>query len=74
MKKEGLIDRIVFSIFVSRFESNSHSLQIGDYDTTFIDGGEKNLSWFHLDDVMDSRWFIDITAAHLGETSIFSHS
>lgn len=36
----GLIDSAVFGLFISRFESKPHSIQIGGYDVDKVEGGE----------------------------------
>lgn len=44
LRKQNKIDRALVSLFVSRFGSKEHSIQIGDYDAeTYVEGGEKNL-------------------------------
>ena len=48
MKKQGIIDRSLVALFVSKFASKKHSIQIGDYDESFVDGGKSNLHWFTL--------------------------
>lgn len=43
MKKAGVIDRAMVGLFVSRFNSKTHSIQFGDYDPSYVEGGETNL-------------------------------
>ena len=74
MKKAKVIDRAVFSFFISDQHAKHHSLQIGDYDTTYVQGGETNLHWYSLTvDKMGWRWQTDLTAAHLGGKRLFTH-
>ena len=46
LARAGLINRAVFGLFISRFDSKPHSIQIGDYDTAFVEGGEESLDWY----------------------------
>ena len=58
LRKQKKIDRAVVSIFVSRFASKPHSIQIGDFDPdTYVVGGEKNLEWYSITvDNMGYKW------------------
>ena len=46
LARAGLINRAVFGLFISRFESKPHSIQIGDYDDSFVEGGDEALDWY----------------------------
>ena len=74
LKKQGKIQRAVVSLFVSRFESKPHSIQIGDYDESFVHGGEKNLEWYSLTvDNLGYKWQTDLTDAYIGKHKLFTH-
>ena len=55
MKKQGIIDRSVVGLFVSKFASKTHSIQIGDYDESFVEGGKHNMHWYTLM-IADKGW------------------
>ena len=77
LKKQKVIDKAIVSLFVSRFESKTHSIQIGDFDTSLVNGGEPHLHWFGLavpENVGSWRWQTDLTDAYLGEHNIFRRS
>ena len=64
LARAGLIKRGVFGLFVSRFESEPHSIQIGDYDTRFVEGtDEASLDWYtiHIGSDGTFRWWTDLT-------------
>lgn len=77
LKNAGKIERAVVGLFVSRFESKTHSIQIGDYDTGLVHGGEPHLHWFNLavpEKIGLWRWQTDLTDSYLGDHNIFKHS
>ena len=62
------------SLFVSRFKTKPHSIQIGDYDESFVVGGEANLEWYSLTvDNMGYKWQTDLTEAYIGKHKLFTH-
>lgn len=76
LANQGSIDRGVVGLFVSRFDNKPHSIQIGDYDTSLIQGGENSLRWFKLSlgDEGDAwRWETDLTKSHFGQHVLFKH-
>lgn len=74
LKKSGKIDRAIVALFVSRFESKQHSIQIGDFDPSYVEGGEETIEWFSLTvDNMGWKWQTDLTDATFGSTQLFTH-
>lgn len=76
LANQGSIERGVVGLFVSRFDDKPHSIQIGDYDTSLIQGGENSLRWFNLSlgDEGDAwRWETDLTKSHFGQHVLFKH-
>jgi len=54
----------------------THSIQIGDYDTSYVVGGETGLHWFELminDNVGSWRWQTDLTDSYFGDKKLFEH-
>jgi len=74
LKKQGKIDRAVFGLFVSRYPDKPHSVQIGDWDSSFVDQGDHGLEWFSITvDNLGYKWQTDLTNAHFGSTKLFQH-
>ena len=48
LKKQGVIDRALVGLFVSRFHSKKHAIQIGDFDPSYVQGGSDNIHWYSL--------------------------
>jgi hypothetical protein len=46
--KQRVIERPIYSVHVSRFDDIPSSIMFGDFNETYIDGGEANLTWFDL--------------------------
>ena len=74
LKRAGIIDRALVGLFVSKFEDINHTIQVGDFDPTVVEGGETGIQWFSLA-VADLtwKWQTDLTKAHLGTKSLFKH-
>ena len=72
LKKSGAIRRSVVGLFISPDESkNPHEIQIGEYNTTYVDGGEKNLVWMSL--IKEDRWMAELTDSYYGDDVLFTH-
>ena len=75
MKKQGVIDRALVSIFISDQHARSHSATIGDYSTEFIEeNNEHKIQWYSLSpESQEWHWEVDLTNAHLGDKKLFAH-
>ena len=61
-------------MFISDQHAKKRSIQIGDFDASYVEGGEKNLNWLSLNSVgKEWRWQTDLTKAHFGDTLLFKH-
>ena len=60
LKADGVIDKALFAMFISKNpEAQPSTLQVGDWDTTFVAEGE-TVDFFPL--ALDgSTWAVDIT-------------
>ena len=74
MKKAGVIDRAVVGLFLSEFEYKKPTIQIGDYDTDYVEGGELGLDWFELTtESQEWKWHTDLTDCYFGGKKLFQH-
>ena len=46
--KQRVIERSMFSVFISKFDDVKSNIMFGDFNEDFIEGGEENLTWFDL--------------------------
>ena len=56
MKKAEIIDKAIVGLFISEFKNKRQSIQIGDIDPSYIEGGLDNLHWFSLTVNDDAKW------------------
>lgn len=52
-------------------DDNSH-LILGDYDASFVEGGEDSLQW--LETTNDTEWQIAVSTAYFGDHNLYKHS
>jgi len=73
LAKQRKIKRPVVSVFVSKFEHLNipSTLQLGDFNTTLIEGGEDAITWFDLTN--DTEWQVYLSWAHFGDKQLFEH-
>ena len=67
---EGKIRKAMVGMYLND-NDNSH-LILGDYDASFIEGGEDSLKW--LETTNDTEWQIAVTSAYFGDHNLYKHS
>ena len=74
LKKKGVIDRSMVAMFIADQHKKRRSIQIGDYDPSYVEGGESNLHWYSLlvSGSGEWRWQTDLTKAHFGDRQLFT--
>lgn len=60
-------------MFISKFEHLDipSNLMLGDFNTTYIEGGEDAITWFDLTN--DTDWQVYLSWAHFGDKQLFEH-
>jgi hypothetical protein len=65
MAKEEEIQRPMVSILISNNTNETSNIMFGDYNTTFIEGGEAAIDWFDLTNKTDFQLYL--SWAHFGD-------
>ncbi len=67
---EGTIRKAIVGMYLSDDENSN--LILGDYDASFVEGGEDGLKW--LETTNDTEWQIAVTSAYFGDHNLYKHS
>jgi len=72
MAQEEEIQKPMVSIYISNNTNETSNIMFGDYNTSFIAGGDdKAIDWFELSNKTDFQ--VDVSWAHFGDKQLFVH-